>query len=218
MGHAQAISVRQRPRTGTVIAMSEMGKRLAGTLAAPEANMLMVAVATKRDKEAFAALFRHYAPRVKSYMRRLGAEENAADELAQEAMLSVWRKADRFDPSKASAGTWIFRVARNLRIDALRRAKHPEGNDDALREIVDDTPLADDSLAARQRDQRVKRAIDALPDPQAEVVRLSFYDGKPHSAIAEELNVPLGTVKSRLRLAFGRLRQAMGDDEDGNTQ
>lgn len=176
---------------------------------------LMRAVARDRDRTAFATLFRYYAPRIKSYMKRLGASDMAADELAQEAMLTVWRKADRFDPAKASVSTWIFRVARNLRIDALRREKHPEGGEDDLAAVVDSAPLPDEALAARHRDRKVQEAVAALPGPQAQVVRLSFYEGKPHSTIAAELGLPLGTVKSRLRLAFGRLRETMESHYNG---
>src|SRR5580658_155202 len=168
------------------------------------------AIAAHADRDAFAALFNHFAPRVKSYMLRLGAEPQLAEELAQETMLAVWRKAAAFDRAKAAPSTWIFTIARNLRIDAARRAGRTEPLDERNEE-VDDDPTPYDALAAAQSEGRIREALLALPPEQAEVVRLSFFSDKPHSEIAEELMLPLGTVKSRLRLAMGRLRDLLGD-------
>jgi RNA polymerase sigma-70 factor, ECF subfamily len=168
------------------------------------------AIAARADRGAFAALFGHFAPRVKSYMLRLGADPRLAEELAQETLLAVWRKAAAFDPAKAAASTWIFTIARNLRIDAVRRDRRAEPLDDRNEE-VDDDPTPYDALAAAQSEGRIREALMALPPEQAEVVRLSFFSDKPHSEIAEELGLPLGTVKSRLRLAMGRLRDLLGD-------
>lgn len=177
-----------------------------------DAGACLVAVGRDRDKAAFAQLFSHYAPRLKAYMRKLGADDTAAEEVAQEALLAVWRKAHLYDPAKASAGTWIFAVARNMRIDMIRREKRPEidAEDPAL--VPDAEPRADDHVGARQREALVREAIRQLPPEQAEVVRLSFYEEKPHAEIAEVLQLPLGTVKSRLRLAFRKVRTALGDD------
>ena len=174
---------------------------------APDFNRLIGRIAAAADREAFAELFRHFAPRVKSYALRLGAPPAAAEELAQETLLSVWRKADRFDPARASASTWIFTIARNLRIDALRRERPlPAPEDDA-----DPSPLADALLSGVQDDRRVRQALGALPPEQLQVIELSFFSDAPHSAIAESLGLPLGTVKSRLRLAMGRLRALLED-------
>jgi RNA polymerase sigma-70 factor (ECF subfamily) len=183
-----------------------------GELSRLDAAACLVAVGRERDKQAFARLFRHYAPRLKAYMRRLGADDVQAEEVAQEAMVSVWRKAHLYDPGKAAAGTWIFAVARNLRIDLIRREKRPELDPDDPALVPDETPRADDSVSVRQQQDLVREAIRTLPPEQAEVIRLSFYEEKPHSEIAEELNLPLGTVKSRLRLAFRKVRSALGDD------
>lgn len=177
-----------------------------------DARALLVAVGQTRDKQAFAQLFQHYAPRLKAYIRRLGADDTAAEEVAQEAMLAIWRKAHLYDPAKAAAGTWIFAVARNLRIDLIRREKRPELDPDDPALVPDEAPRADDSVDLRQRERLVREAIRTLPAEQADVVRLSFFEEKPHAAIAEELNLPLGTVKSRLRLAFRKVRAALGDD------
>jgi RNA polymerase sigma-70 factor (ECF subfamily) len=168
------------------------------------------AIAAHADRAAFAALFGHFAPRVKSYMLRLGAEPSLAEELAQETLLAVWRKAASFDPSKAAASTWIFTIARNLRIDAARRDRRSADPVDDVSDAPDPEPTPD-AILASQSEARIRTALLALPPEQAEVVRLSFFSDKPHSEIAEELKLPLGTVKSRLRLAMGRLRDLLGD-------
>ncbi len=167
---------------------------------------LILAIARDRSRESFGLLFNHFAPRLKSYLMRLGARPDQAEELAQEAMLSVWRKADYFDPARASASTWIFTIARNLRIDAIRRERHPEdlANDPAYAQP--DEPAPDVLLACSERDDQLRLALKSLPEDQAQVVRLSFFLDKPHSEISRELGLPLGTVKSRLRLAMNRLR------------
>ena len=170
-------------------------------------NVLVVAVAQARDRAAFQALFDHFAPRVKGYLMRLGAGSAAAEDLAQEAMLAVWRKAVLFDPAKASASTWIFTIARNLRISALRREHRPEpAAEEILLNAPDNAPPADESLAASQRESRLHEALKLLPAEQARVVELSFFEDTPHREIELRLGIPLGTVKSRLRLAIGRLR------------
>ena len=176
-------------------------------------NALMLAVARDRDRGAFEALFTHFAPRIKGYLLRLGAGAGLADDLAQEAMLTIWRKAALFDPSRASASTWIFTIARNLRIDAIRREHHPDfdPNDPAF---VPDEELAPDAKLVLEDDgDRLHAVLKDLPAEQAQVVQMSFFADKPHSQIAQELGLPLGTVKSRLRLAMARIRGAMGEKE-----
>ncbi|HET7085301.1 MAG TPA: sigma-70 family RNA polymerase sigma factor [Rhizomicrobium sp.] len=181
------------------------------TAEAPDMNALLGRVASERDRAAFALLFNHFAPRVKAYLLRLGAAPSLADDLAQEALLNLWRKAHLFDPAKASAATWLFTIARNLRIDAIRREKRPELDpEDFLPEA--ETP-ADDGLARADDQTRLRKALKELPADQIEVVQLSFFADKPHSQIAHELGIPLGTVKSRLRLAMARLKHALGEGE-----
>jgi RNA polymerase sigma-70 factor (ECF subfamily) len=171
---------------------------------------MIAAIAARADRSAFAALFGHFAPRVKSYMLRLGAPPPLAEELAQETLLAVWRKAGAFDAARAAPSTWIFTIARNLRIDAARRERRGAPVNDPS-----DTPAADRmpdvALASTQSEGRIRQALGKLPHEQAEVVRLSFFSDKPHSEIAAELKLPLGTVKSRLRLAMARLRELLGD-------
>jgi len=173
----------------------------------------LVSIATRRDKEAFSKLFAHYAPRIKSYLMRQGANQATAEELSQEAMVSVWRKADRFDPTKASAGTWIFTVARNLRIDALRKERRPSFDPEDPAFVPEAEISPDRAVEVGETQVKIKAAIAELPEEQAEVIRLSFYQDKAHGEIAEELNLPLGTVKSRLRLAMRRMRTALGEEQ-----
>jgi RNA polymerase sigma factor (sigma-70 family) len=171
---------------------------------------LVRAIAERGDRDSFARLYEHYAPRLKSYLLRLGGAD-AAEEMAQEAMLIVWRKAALFDPAKASAGTWIFTIARNLYIDRRRKERRPEidFNDPVL--VNDGEPGADAALSIRQTEEMVRAALTSLSPDQARVIEMSFFEDKPHSTIAAELKLPLGTVKSRLRLAFARLRGALGE-------
>lgn len=171
---------------------------------------LVRAIAERGDRECFAQLYEHYAPRLKSYLMRLGGAD-AAEEMAQEAMLTVWRKAAMFDPAKASAGTWIFTIARNLYIDRRRKERRPEidFNDPML--VGDGEPGADAAMSARQTENLVRAALSSLSPDQARVIEMSFFEDKPHSTIAAELKLPLGTVKSRLRLAFARLRGALDE-------
>ena len=170
---------------------------------------LIEKIAETKDRDAFAALFAHFAPRLKGYLLRLGASEGQAEEVLQEALLTVWRKAHLFDRKKAAASTWIFTIARNRRIDILRKRKFPEieAEDPSL---VPDAPRAPDEevIGAREGDA-VRAALEKIPEEQRELVRLAFYNGWSHSKIAADTNLPLGTVKSRLRLAFSRLRNEL---------
>jgi RNA polymerase sigma-70 factor (ECF subfamily) len=176
----------------------------------------LAAVATQRDRSAFARLFAFYAPRIKTYLRRLGAEDSVAEDLAQEAMLAVWRRAEQFDPRRAALSTWIFTIARNKRIDALRRERRPEFDpeDPLLLEQEETAPRGDALVEASQMHRLVMTAVDQLPQEQAELLRIFYFDEKPHSVIAAELDLPLGTVKSRLRLALAKLRSMLGEPDD----
>ncbi len=177
----------------------------------PNHAALIEAIARHRDRAAFAELFAWFGPRVKAWMLRAGCNRTAAEELAQETMLSVWQKARLFDPARAGAATWIFTIARNLRIDAVRRERHPA---DLMPEPVEETeaPMqADRILVISQQDARIRSALSLLPPEQAEVIRKAFFEDKVHAQIEKELGIPLGTVKSRLRLAINRLRAALGD-------
>jgi RNA polymerase sigma-70 factor, ECF subfamily len=176
-----------------------------------DAAGLVVAIAQSADREAFRALFASFAPRVKTYLMRHGASPAQAEDLAQETLLTVWRKAAYFDPRRASVAAWLFTIARNLRIDAIRRERSNLAYDIDPPERRDETPLVDEVMLSAERDGRVIEALKILPREQIEVIRLSFFQDKPHSEIANDLNLPLGTVKSRLRLAMARLKGVLGD-------
>lgn len=174
---------------------------------------LIEAIAARGDRAAFAALFKHFAPKIKGYLIKIGTDRGQAEELAQEVMLTVWRKAAMFDRKQASASTWMFTIARNRRIDAVRRDRRP-ALDPADPLLLPDEPIApDERIDVMQREARVAEALKTLPKEQADLVREAFYLAKSHSEIAEETKIPLGTVKSRLRLAFARLRKALEGDE-----
>lgn len=178
---------------------------------------LIALVAASRDREAFARLFDHFAPRLNGYLRRLGMDASDAEDLAQEVMTAVWHKAHLFDPAKSSLSTWVFRIARNRRIDVARRDRSHliDPNDPLL--APDDPGQSDDEIDARRRDLRVRAAMADLPDNQAELLRYAYFLGYTHSRIAEETGLPLGTVKSRIRLAFGRLRKVLEADPEVDT-
>ena len=179
---------------------------------------LVVAVGSTRDRDAFAELFGYFAPRIKAYLVKRGAGAAQAEELAQEAMIMVWRRAASFDPAKAAASTWIFTIARNKRIDALRREGRPEYDpaeydpaDPGLPAVqgASEPKAADRMVEMAQQAEALARAIDDLPDEQAALVRMAYFEDKAHGQIAAETALPLGTVKSRLRLALGRLRKSL---------
>jgi len=180
----------------------------------PDMRELLCAVGERRDIEAYETLFRHFAPRVKAYMARMGGDSHLAEELMQETMIAVWNKAERFDPSKGAVSTWIFTIARNLRIDAYRREKRPEFDPSDPAFVPDDVAPPDAEHDAREASEQLHQAIAALPDEQAALLKLSFFEDHSHSAIAARLNLPLGTVKSRMRLAFDKLRAALARPGD----
>lgn len=197
------------PKTCQKTWMQDLGSPAAGTDRTLEE--LLTAVGRDRDRTAFASLFGHFAPRLKAYLRRQGCDEGGAEELVQEVMLLVWRRAETYDPSQASAGTWVFTIARNKRIDVLRREQRPEIDPDDPTLVPGPAESADDGVAARETAGRLRAALKSLPPEQADLLRLAYFEDKPHSLISAEQGIPLGTVKSRLRLAMDRLRKALRD-------
>jgi len=172
----------------------------------------MKAVAERRSKAAFARLFGHFAPRIKAYLMRSGSDEGSAEELVQEAMLTVWRRAESFDVAQASVATWMFTIARNKRIDAYRRTKRPELDPDDPALAPQPETMQDEAVGAGQAAEAIRDAIADLPEEQAEMLRLAFFEDRAHSEIAELTGLPLGTVKSRLRLAIGKMRGIVDEE------
>lgn len=167
---------------------------------------LIEIIASARDIDAFNRLFRFFAPRLKAYGIRSGASPESAEELVQEAMIAVWRKAHTFDRSKASASTWIFTVARNKRIDLFRRENRPEVDVNDPWFATQTSGEAEKAVERTQLKKMIDGSVGTLPAAQAEILHKAFYEDMSHSAIAEQLGIPLGTVKSRIRLALERLR------------
>jgi RNA polymerase sigma-70 factor (ECF subfamily) len=179
--------------------------------AASMTNLLSL-IARDRSDAAFRRLFEEYGPRVRSFMLRQGVDADVADDLTQETLTIVWQKAALYSPEKGAASTWIFTIARNLRIDRIRQQRPwQELTDQFASSIPSDMPLPDVQFDEQQRETRVRAVLAELPADQLEVVRLAFMDGLPHSEIAEKLGLPLGTVKSRIRLAYNKLRSALED-------
>ncbi|MBI3507061.1 MAG: sigma-70 family RNA polymerase sigma factor [Proteobacteria bacterium] len=172
----------------------------------------LAAVARFQDRAAFARLFAHFGPRVKGYLLRLGADQGQAEDLTQEVMLTVWRKAPAYDAKLAGPATWIFTIARNRRIDSLRRDKRTRLDVDDPGLLPEPETLPDRSLDAGRWERRLAAAIDELPAEQAQMLRLAYYEDRSHGDIAQSLRLPLGTVKSRLRLAVARLRSMFETD------
>ncbi len=169
-------------------------------------------IAQVRSRVAFSEVFEYFAPRLKSYLIRLGSEPSSAEEIMQDVMLNVWRKAEQYDRRQASVSTWIFRIARNRRIDTLRRLNKPEldATDPMLQPAETEQP--DITVNRSQIDAQVRKAMETLPEEQIILLKAAFYEGLSHSEIAKKLDLPLGTVKSRIRLAFQRLRGSLERD------
>jgi RNA polymerase sigma-70 factor, ECF subfamily len=166
-------------------------------------------IANNRSETAFDFLFRYFAPRIKSYCLRLGADPSGAEEITQEAMVSIWRNAAQFDPSKASASTWIFTIARNLSIDRFRKGHRPEfdPNDPAL--VPEDQQTPDRLVEKTEMEAKVRKIMESLSSNERNVLMLSFYENLSHGEISRQLSLPVGTVKSRIRLAFAKIRSAL---------
>ena len=168
---------------------------------------LLKKVADQQDKDAFTELFEHFAPRVKAFLIKSGATQTMAEECAQDVMVTVWRKASQFDPARASVPMWIFTIARHRRIDLLPRDRRPEPE-----ELVwgpEEEPDQLDVLALQQESDLLSAAIASLPEKQRIMVERAYFGDLTHSEIAEQTGLPLGTIKSRIRLALDRLRHAL---------
>ena len=174
-----------------------------------ELTTLIDLIATRKDKSAFSSLFKLVGPRIKGYLMKLGSNDIVAEDLLQEVMLTVWRKSETFDRNKAAVSTWLFTIARNKRIDMLRKEIRPQldPNDPMLTPNQEDS--ADNFYGSKQESIKITDAIKMLPEEQSKLIKMTYYEDKSHSIIAKELKMPLGTVKSRIRLASTRLKKLL---------
>jgi len=167
----------------------------------------MLALGQHKSREAFADLFRHFAPRVKAFLMKSGMDAGQAEDCMQEVMATLWRKAHLFDPARASVATWVFTIARNRKIDMIRKNRRPEPEDLPWGQEPEPDQL--DVVALQQDSARLRQALQALPTKQRELIDLAFFGDRSHSEIAAQTGLPLGTIKSRIRLAIERLRHTM---------
>lgn len=171
----------------------------------PSHEQLLVRIGTDRDQTAFVEIFEYFAPRVKSYLLKQGADEATAEEIVQATMITVWEKAVTYSPAKAAASTWIFTIARNKRIDVMRREKFVTYDTDSPALLNASYTLAE-NFADPKTVEHLSKEIDNLPEEQSRLLKMAFYEDKSHQAISDETKIPLGTVKSRIRIALEKLR------------
>jgi len=177
-------------------------------LSASPANLALwlQAVAQRQDREAFARLHAHFSPRLAAWLGKSGLSATQAEEVVQETMISVWRKASLYNPAMSGASTWVFVIARNLRVDMQRRRSNREMAPLEDWDQIDDSPTGEEILLTAERESKLRQAFSRLTPEQANVLEQAYFAEKPQSSIARELGVPLGTVKSRVRLALARLK------------
>lgn len=199
--------------------MSQRAPRMMVTVKSEEQlRTAVAAIASHGDRAAFALLFRHFAPKLKAYCLRQGATAETAEELMQEAMVQMWRKAATFDPAKAAVSTWLFTIIRNKRIDMIRRESRPELKPEDFEVFVQPEQGADDKVGAMLEAERIAQALGLLTPDQRLVLEKAFYEDKSHSVIAAEIGLPLGTVKSRIRMALARLKIMIADRDDPSSE
>ena len=173
----------------------------------PDLDVLLLEIGQYGSRDAFQAVFQHVAPRLKGFAMRQGTDNSVAEEIVQETMVKVWQKAKQFDPSKASAITWIFTIGRNTRIDLHRKANRPEPDMSDPSLVPDTNSSPQDLISRKQEAHLLKETLSKLPSEQQKVLQLAFFEDKPHRQIASDLGIPLGTVKSRIRLAMNAIRK-----------
>ncbi len=178
---------------------------------AEELAAWMDAVARNQDRDAFARLHRHFAPKLAAWMARAGMSQAHIEDIVQDCMVAVWRKAPLYDTAHGGVSTWIFAIARNLRVDHSRRKANREMLPLNDWDDMDDQPDGESRLLAAESETQVRRALERLPQEQKQVLIEAYFADKPQSSIAQGLGVPLGTVKSRLRLALAKLRALLED-------
>lgn len=207
----QNLDARPTPRPYAVRGAAEFlrqkGQGVSGEAVQDDWGALILRVRDHQDKEAFAALFRHFAPRIKGFLMKSGSSAGLAEECAQDVMATLWQKSHLFDPTRATAATWVFTIARNRRIDALRKSRRPEPED--LPWGPEAEPDQHDMLELSQETDRLGEALALLPEKQRQLIERAYFADLTHSEIAAETGLPLGTIKSRIRLALERLRHKM---------
>ncbi len=191
------------------VAQNEAGVRLGNE--DQDWSSLMVRVRDQRDRAAFGTLFGHFAPRVKHFLMKGGASASVAEDCAQDVLATVWAKAVQFDPGRASVATWIFTIARNRRIDLVRRDRRPEP--ETLDWMGGDEPDQAEVYMAAEESRVLTRALAELPDKQRLLIQRAYYGDLTHIEIAAETGLPLGTIKSRIRLALDRLRAKLSETQ-----
>ena len=177
----------------------------------PDFAELASAVAQRQDRAAFAVLFDHFAPRLQAFLIGLRMDQTSAEEVTQDVMMTLWHKAHLYDPQKSSLSTWLYRIARNRRIDHLRKGRLSFADDiDTIPEPADtSTPNPEAAFAVQDQEALLREAMALLPIEQLDLVKLAFFEGLSHAEVAVRTGLPLGTVKSRIRLAFTRLRRTL---------
>ncbi len=210
-GHREVDAIASRSsyrgKRETSVAKSSTTLNSAAASAEPDWPNLVSRIHLDRDRAAFAKIFSHFAPRVKAFLMKGGSGEALAEECTQEVMATLWQKAHLFDPARASVATWIFTIARNKKIDALRKQRRPEPED--LPWGPEEEPDQMDVVAMQQESERLAKAVQELPEKQRLLIQQAYFGELSHSEIAEETGLPLGTIKSRIRLALERLRHSM---------
>ncbi len=173
----------------------------------------MLRVRSHADRHAFVSLFNIMAPKVLSMIMKAGLDKATAEDIVQEVMLKVWHRRDQFEPTKASVATWIYAIARNTRIDHQRKLSKPALSPDEPALRPSEPASQDELLDVKNQTVFLQKAIAELTLPQREVLKLAYLAGLSHSQISKQLNIPEGTVKSRLRLAMDKLRVSMKELE-----
>ena len=163
-------------------------------------------IGKNQDKLAFNNIFRYFAPRLKSFLVKAGSTDSQAEEVIQEVMIAVWTKSATYDSNKSSVSTWIYTIARNKRIDKIRKEKrhYLSESDEGLEIPVDSTQ--EKEIFSAQVSNSLKKYMSNLPEEQSKLLKLSYFYNKTHADISSELKIPLGTVKSRIRLALTKMR------------
>jgi RNA polymerase sigma-70 factor, ECF subfamily len=178
----------------------------------PETVESLLQRVARGDEQAFAVVYDRMAPGVFGIARRVVRDPSQAEEVAQEVLLEVWRKAPQFDPSRASAQAWVFTIAHRRAVDRVRNVRATAERDERDAS-TSATPAFDEvyeSVASRLEVEQIRRALDSLTDIQRAAIELAYYDGYTQQQVADVLRVPLGTAKTRLRDGLIRLRDAMG--------